>query len=189
MNKAEFLSRFYHLKITLSEPDYPLHAPGKPAAVLIPIIERQEQLSVLFTLRARHLKHHGGQVSFPGGKQEPDDSDLVNAALRETEEEIGLSGSNIEIIGRLTKYRTVSRYEVTPFIGLINAPLYLSLDKNEVDEVFEVPLAYLMDQQNHRIHWAKRHGKTYPVYFIQWQDKNIWGATAAFVRNLSHLIN
>lgn len=188
MNKQEFLNRFYHLRLTQSEPDYPLPAPGKPAAVLIPLINHNKQLNVLFTLRARHLKHHGGQISFPGGKQEPIDYDLIDTALRETEEEIGLNRNHIEIIGQLTRYRTVSRYEVTPYIGLVDSPQELILDPNEVDEVFEVPLAHLMEQQNHRIHWVQRHGLNYPIYFIQWQDKNIWGATAAFVRNLSHLI-
>ena len=130
-----------------------------------------------------------GQVSFPGGKQEPEDPDLLTTALRETREEIGLESEHIHIIGNLPSYRTVSRYEVLPYIGLVTPPFSLSLDYNEVDEVFEVPVSFLLDQSNHLIHWVTRHGAKHPIYFIPWQDKNIWGATAAFVRTLSnHLL-
>ena len=185
MNKDEFLSKFHHARQIIPVSDYPLQDPGKPAAVLMPIIEHPQQLTLLFTLRAKHLKHHGGQVSFPGGKQEDSDTDLLATALRETEEEIGIAANGVEVIGNLSRYRTISRYDVLPYIGFVRPPLTLCLDKNEVDSVFEVPLAYLLDQNNHFIHWINRKGRRYPVYFIPWQGNNIWGATAAFVRNLS----
>jgi 8-oxo-dGTP pyrophosphatase MutT (NUDIX family) len=186
MDKAQFLTRFHHAKQVNIEPDYPLKELGKPAAVLLPILEYSNELTVLFTVRSLHLKHHAGQVSFPGGKQEPTDSSLVETALRETHEEVGLCPSKVEIVGRLPLYRTVSRYEVIPYVGFVSAPTSLTLDKNEVHSTFEVPLSFLMDQQNHLIHWVKRKNGQFPIYFIPWKQHNIWGATAAFVRNLSN---
>ena len=186
MDKAQFITRFHHAKQINSEADFPLREPGKPAAVLLPILEYKNALTVLFTVRASHLKHHAGQVSFPGGKQEPTDHSLVETALRETHEEVGLSPDKIEIVGNLPLYRTVSRYEVIPYIGFICAPTDIILDKNEVDSTFEVPLNFLMDKNNHLIHWVKRKDGQFPVYFIPWKEHNIWGATAAFVRNLSN---
>ena len=186
MDKTQFLTRFHHARQITSEADFHLIEPGKPAAVLFPILEYSNELTVLFTVRANHLKHHAGQISFPGGKQEPSDSSLVETALRETHEEVGLSPSEVEVVGNLPLYRTVSRYEVIPYVGFISAPTHLTLDKNEVDRTFEVPLTFLMDQRNHLIHWVKRKNGQFPVYFIPWKQHNIWGATAAFVRKLSN---
>lgn len=185
MTKQEFIRRFQHVRNIAPEQDFPLTKPGKPAAVLIPIIKRENQLTVLFTQRSSHLKHHPSQVSFPGGKQETSDKDLVETALRETHEEIGITPEKVSVLGSLHKFRTVSRYEVTPFVSLVNPSFTLVLDKNEVESVFEVPLVYLLDIQNHLIHSVKRNGKQQPIYFIPWQDKMIWGATAAFVKVLS----
>lgn len=186
MDKLLFLKQFQHVRQIVPEHDFPLRQPGRPAAVLIPIIERPHSLSVLFTVRASHLKHHGGQISFPGGKQEDSDPDLFFTALRETQEEIGILPHEVEIIGQLPRYRTISQYEVLPFIGFVKSSFQLKLDANEVAETFEVPLSYLLDKNNHLIHWVNRKNQHYPVYFIPWQNKNIWGATAAFVRNLSN---
>lgn len=189
MTKTEFITRFHHPRKVHPEADFPLRMPGRPAAVLLPIVEREEQLTMLFTQRASHLKHHAGQISFPGGKQEPFDIDLQSTALRETHEEIGLTGKNIEVIGSLPMFRTVSKFEVVPYVSIVTPPFTLDLDENEVAEVFEVPLTYLLDQQNHLIHWVKRKDNKHPVYFIQWHNKNIWGATASFVRHLSNHIS
>ncbi|MDO6693447.1 CoA pyrophosphatase [Aliiglaciecola sp. 3_MG-2023] len=189
MNKEEFVRRFQHIRKIKPEADFPLTEVGKPAAVLIPIIERVDQLTVLFTQRAMHLKNHPGQVSFPGGKLEKSDTDLAHTALRETEEEIGLTADKITLIGSLPKFRTVSRFEVTPFLSFVEPEFELTLDRNEVDNVFEVPFLHLMDKQNHFIHWTKRKGVRQPIYFITWQDKTIWGATASFVRLLSNHID
>lgn len=186
MNKRQFLTQFHHVRQIMPEHDYPLRVTGRPAAVLVPILERDDRLSVLFTVRASHLKHHPGQISFPGGKQESSDPDLVFTALRETEEEIGVKPSQVEIIGQLPRYRTISLYEVVPFVAFVHEPVSLILDHNEVAQTFEVPLSYLLDKNNHLIHWVKRKEAQYPIYFIPWQDKNIWGATAAFVRNLAN---
>jgi 8-oxo-dGTP pyrophosphatase MutT (NUDIX family) len=137
MDKAQFLTRFHHAKQINSEADFPLEEQGKPAAVLLPIMEYNHELTVLFTVRARHLKHHAGQVSFPGGKQESYDGSLVETALRETHEEVGLSPNEVQIVGNLPLYRTLSRYEVIPYIGFVSAPTNLTLDKNEVESTFE----------------------------------------------------
>ncbi|TRY32491.1 CoA pyrophosphatase [Aliiglaciecola sp. M165] len=189
MDRQTFLGRFQHARQVSAAKDFPLKEAGKPAAVLIPIIERADELTVLFTQRAKHLKHHPGQVSFPGGKQEKSDHNLLHTALRETEEEIGISSQLIDVVGRLPKFRTISRFEVTPFVSFVTPQFTLKLDKNEVDNVFEVPLSHLLDKNQHLIHWVKRGGHRHPVYFIPWQDKTIWGATAAFVRLLSDHIN
>ncbi|MFT2092602.1 CoA pyrophosphatase [Paraglaciecola sp. 2405UD69-4] len=189
MNKSEFLIKYHHIRQVISEPDFPLKSLGKPAAVLIPIVQYPDELRVVFTVRAKHLKHHGGQVSFPGGKQETSDLSLIHTALRETHEEIGISPQDVDVIGKLPLYRTVSGFEVTPFIGFVSPPVTLKLDKNEVFESFEVPLTFLLNPNNHYTHWMKRKNHQTPVYFIQWQNHYIWGATAAFVRNLSHHFN
>ncbi len=186
MNRLDLIQRFHHLKQVSPELDFPLSSPGRPAAVLIPLVEQKNGLEVLFTQRAKHLKHHPGQISFPGGKQEPDDISLMHTALRETQEEIGIAASKVDIIGQLPLFRTVSRYEVVPYIGFVEPDITLQIDANEVDNVFHVPLTFLMDQDNHLIHWVNRHGRQHPIYFIKWQDKTIWGATASFIRTLSN---
>ncbi|MGS2719960.1 CoA pyrophosphatase [Paraglaciecola aestuariivivens] len=186
MDKAAFLNQFHHARQISKVADFPLREAGKPAAVLMPILEYNEELTVLFTVRSKQLKHHAGQVSFPGGKQEPEDKSLIDTALRETQEEVGVAPIDVEIIGNLPLYRTVTRYEVLPYIGFISAPIKLQLDKNEVDSTFEVPLSFLLDKNNHYIHWVKRKNGHFPVYFIPWKQHHIWGATAAFVRNLSN---
>ena len=186
MNRLEFLRRFHHVKTVHPESDFPLIEPGRPAAVLIPLIDDGDSLRVLFTERAKHLKHHPGQVSFPGGKLEDSDENLMFTALRETEEEIGIPANLIDVVGTLPKFRTISRYEVVPFIGFVNPGYQLTLDRNEVESVFEVPLSYLIDKNNHFIHWTKRRNRQHPIYFITWQDRTIWGATASFLRTLSN---
>lgn len=157
--------------------------------MLFPVVCRDE-LTVLFTQRSSHLRHHAGQVCFPGGRYETRDGSLINTALRETEEEIGLSRAHTKVVGKLQSFRTISGYEVTPYIGLIEPDFHLQLDPNEVADVFEVPLTYLVDQKNHISEPVRRNGVDYSIYFIPWENTYIWGATAAFVRILSnHLIS
>ncbi|MCC2603922.1 CoA pyrophosphatase [Planctobacterium marinum] len=184
MKLEEFKQRFYHARNITPEPDYPLRQKGKPAAVLIPLVMRDE-LSVLLTRRASHLKHHAGQISFPGGRVDDTDIDLKATALRETEEEIGLKRENIDIVGTLPTFRTISRYEVTPYVSLVKPDFDLVINQDEVDQVFEVPLATVINHDNHLVHTVKRNNSVYPVYFIPWQEHMIWGATAAFIRALS----
>jgi 8-oxo-dGTP pyrophosphatase MutT (NUDIX family) len=159
----------------------------KPAAVLVPLVQRSE-LFVLLTHRARHLQAHAGQISFPGGRIEPSDRGPIDAALREAGEETGLAVGQIEVLGVLPNYLTATLFEVTPVVGLITAPIVLKLDAAEVEDAFEVPLAFLMDPRNHQRRVATlRDGRRF-VYTIPFHDgsreRMIWGATAAIVRNL-----
>ncbi|MCW8108489.1 CoA pyrophosphatase [Alteromonas ponticola] len=189
MNRTEFIRRYHHIERVRSESDYPLSYTGRPAAVLIPLVDYQDELKVLLTERAHHLRHHAGQVSFPGGGAETGDSFPVGTALREAEEEIGLPPENVQIIGTLPNYRTISGYTIKPVLGFVEPHCKLTLDQNEVASAFEAPLSFLMDRSNHLIHQTHRHGQTFPIYFIPWKAYMIWGATAAILRNLSfHLI-
>ncbi|MCW8092271.1 CoA pyrophosphatase [Alteromonas sp. ASW11-130] len=189
MNKTEFIRRFHHIERVRSELDYPLAYSGRPAAVLVPLIDYKTELKVLLTERAHHLRHHAGQISFPGGGAEAEDTFPVGTALREAEEEIGLPPEHVQIMGALPNYRTISGYTIKPVIGIVKPDCELSLDKNEVASAFEVPLSYLMNRANHLTHHTHRHGQTFPIYFIPWNKHMIWGATAALLRNLSfHLL-
>jgi 8-oxo-dGTP pyrophosphatase MutT (NUDIX family) len=188
MDKVQLLRAFQMGSTIEPGQDFPLTSPGTPAAVLIPILKR-EQLSVLLTKRASHLKHHPGQVSFPGGRYEESDDDLQHTALRESEEEIGLKTHQVSVFGRLPLYRTISYYEVTPFIGLVSAPFSWQPDHNEVDEVFEVPLTFLLDESNYHTETISRDNNTSEVHFISWQNHTIWGATAAMLKVLCKHLN
>ena len=185
MNEVEFLEKFQHLRNVQFEQDYPLRKAGKKAAVLFPVVCRDE-LTVLFTQRSSHLKNHAGQICFPGGRYEQSDISLKDTALRETEEEIGLSREHTRVVGNLQPFRTISGYEVTPYIGLVEPEFDLEVDANEVADVFEVPLSYLVDKNNHISEQVRRNGIDYSLYFIPWEDTYIWGATAAFVRILAN---
>ena len=155
-----------------------------PAAVLMPIVARPEGLTMLFTLRTTHLKAHSGQVSFPGGRAEPHDPAPEFTALRETEEEIGLPREAVEILARLPDYFTRTGYRVTPVVGLLTPPFELRPDPREVAEVFEVPLAFLLDPVNHRREAREFQGRTVGFYAMPYQDRYIWGATAGMLVNL-----
>jgi len=162
--------------------------PFRPAAVLIPLVRYGERLGVLLTHRARNLADHAGQISFPGGRIEASDNGPVGAALREASEETGLPIERIELLGTLPVYVTITRFEVTPVVGMIDAPVHWKLDSSEVEEAFEVPLAFLMDPGNHQRRIATTRGERRLVYSIPYQDgpreRFIWGVTAAIVRNL-----
>lgn len=156
-----------------------------PAAVLVPLVRREEGLTVLFTQRTSHLANHAGQISFPGGRMEEIDPDPVSTALRETEEEIGLPRDRVEVLGQLDEYVTGTGFRITPVVGLIHPPIALTPDPFEVAEVFEVPLAFLLDPDNHQ-----RHSRTGPTgerrsyYAMPFQHRYIWGATAGMLVNL-----
>ncbi len=162
------------------------------AAVLVPIVDRPSGAQVLLTRRAAHLRHHAGQISFPGGRVEPTDADRVETALREAQEEIGLGASGVEVLGVLPPYRTVTAFEVTPVVGLVRELPMFRLDPQEVDEVFEVPLAFLMNPAEHRRHAVDLGGGRVRHFLsMHWRpldrgsaDYFIWGATAAMLRNL-----
>jgi 8-oxo-dGTP pyrophosphatase MutT (NUDIX family) len=158
------------------------------AAVLVPIIAHPGGLSVLFTQRTAHLKAHSGQVSFPGGRTEPGDASPEETALRESEEEIGLARGRVEVLARLPEYFTRTGFRVTPVVGLIEPPLALAPDPGEVESVFEVPLAFLLDIRNHQRHTREFQGATVGYYAMPYRtnegDRLIWGATAGMVVNL-----
>lgn len=156
----------------------------RPAAVLVPIIARDE-LAVLLTLRPDHMSSHAGQIAFPGGKLEArDHGDPIVAALRETGEEIGLAASLIEPIGLLEDYRTGTGFQITPIVALVKPDFDLSLDAREVADAFEVPLRFLMNKRNHQRDSLKWQGRQRAFHAITYQDRYIWGATAAIIKNL-----
>ncbi|HET7668864.1 MAG TPA: CoA pyrophosphatase [Burkholderiales bacterium] len=153
------------------------------AAVLVPIVAHPDGLTVLFTKRTAHLKAHSGQVSFPGGRAEPDDPGPEHTALREAEEEIGLAMHRVEVLARLPEYLTRTGFRVTPVVGVVTPPLELVPDAREVDEVFEVPLAFILDPANHRRE-SRQFGERLATYYvIEHHGRVIWGATAGMLIN------
>jgi 8-oxo-dGTP pyrophosphatase MutT (NUDIX family) len=157
--------------------------PIRPAAVLVPIVDRAEP-TVLLTQRATHLPDHAGQISFPGGKIEADDASPLAAALREAEEEIGLERRFVDPIGYLDLYMTTLGYRIVPTIARVAPDFRLDLNRSEVDDAFEVPLAFLMAEENHKLHSREWRGMTRTVYAIPFGERYIWGVTAGILRNL-----
>ena len=156
-----------------------------PAAVLFPIVLREAGETVLLTQRTAHLRDHAGQISFPGGRVESEDATPVDTALRETEEEIGLSRGVIDILGFLPEYRTGTGFRVTPVVGLVRPPFALQPDPFEVAEIFEVPLAFLLDPANHQRHSLHYRGALRNYFAMPYGDYFIWGATAGMIRSLT----
>lgn len=157
------------------------------AAVLVPIVERNDGLKVILTKRSNSLKQHPGQISFPGGKSEKIDKSLVATALRETKEEIGISKKNVEILGQLPKHVTITGFKITPFIGRIRMGFSTEIQTSEVSEIFEVPLSYLSNPKNFRVESVKWKGKKRFFYSIPYGPYYIWGATARILKNLADL--
>ena len=157
-----------------------------PAAVLIPVVNRIDGLTLLLTERSANLPDHPGQISFPGGRAEPGDVSLADTALREAREEVGLLAEQVAILGELAPYETVTGYLVTPFVGWVEPPLALKLDPLEVADVFEVPLAFLLDPVNHRRNFRMVGELRVYYWAIPYGERDIWGATAAMLRLFIH---
>lgn len=157
--------------------------PIRPAAVLVAVVAREEP-AILLTQRSAHLPEHPGQVSFPGGKIDATDADPLAAALREAEEEIGLDRSLVEPLGYLDLYMTTIGYRIVPVLARVEPTFTLNLNPDEVDEVFEVPLAFLMDAANYEKRTRDWQGMTRTVYHIPFESRNIWGVTAGILRNV-----
>ncbi len=163
--------------------DLAVMAPPRPAAVLVPIVLR-EPLTVLLTQRSHDMPSHPGQISFPGGKMEEIDSGPVACALREACEEIGLRPQFVEPLGFLDSYRTGSGFQISPVVGFVRPGFSLVLDEREVLEVFEVPLAFLMEEANHQKHAREWRGRQRSYYAMPYEGRYIWGATAGMLKNM-----
>lgn len=171
-------------------PGRPL-APGRaprPASVLVPLVAHADAMTILLTQRTAHLAHHPGQISFPGGRLEECDEDSVACALRETEEEVGINARQVGVLGRLDDYVTGTGFVVTPVVGLVAPPFDLNPDPFEVAEVFEVPLAFVLDTANHTLHRRMVDGHPRPYWAMTWEQRLIWGATAGILVNLAEVL-
>lgn len=164
----------------------PQHA--QPAAVLMPITYRPQGATVILTRRTDHLQNHPGQISFPGGRVEEGDESLVATALRETEEEIGLRSSHVELLGTLPDYFTGTGFRVTPVVGLVHPPFELTIDAFEVAEVFEVPLSHFLDPANHLRHSLEIEGRVRYFHAMPYKDYYIWGVTAGMLMSLYRIL-
>ena len=190
MDLTELETRFRLHALSANIETAPSHTALKKAAVLIPLIEQRGVLHIGLTQRPLHLRAHPGQISFPGGKVEKSDRDETHTALREAHEEIGLSPDNVEVLGRFPAHNTLTGFEITPVIGRIKSPFSPVLDPGEVADYFTVPLHFLRQEHNrHQIKFSRK-GIEYPVLFIPYKDRFIWGATAAIIDLLCrHLEN
>jgi 8-oxo-dGTP pyrophosphatase MutT (NUDIX family) len=155
-----------------------------PAAVLVPLVERETGMTVLLTQRASTLKDHAGQISFPGGRIEPEDADAWHAALREAYEEIGLRSELVEFAGYLPDHVVISGFRVTPVVGFVKPDYQLRIAAAEVHDVFEVPLDFILDSANHKSRQRKIGELTIDIHDIPFGDRNIWGATAGMLMTL-----
>jgi 8-oxo-dGTP pyrophosphatase MutT (NUDIX family) len=156
----------------------------RDAAVLVPLVAHQSGVTALLTLRTPHLAVHAGQVAFPGGKIEPSDGGPAAAALREATEEIGLDPAGVAVVGYLDRYLTGTGYRITPVVAQVAPDPMLSLNPQEVQEAFEVPLAFLMDPQNHRLGSRIFMGRERHFYEMPFEGRYIWGITAGIIRDL-----
>jgi len=186
MNRDTFLARFL---LTSPVQSKRLVQQGhRQAAVLIALVERPTGLHIILTERALHLRHHPGQISFPGGKYEDADQHLQQTALRETKEEIGINTRLVSIIGQLAPLNTTSGFEVFPFVALIDNNFQFLIDHQEVKSVFEIPLTYLLDNRNFHYQHLLANKERHYTYYIVYQNHFIWGATAQMLKNLQEML-
>ena len=157
----------------------------RPAAVLIALVERPGGWAVLLTKRASTLKHHPGQIAFPGGKVDPGDATPQAAALREAQEEVGLDPAQVTILGEMPPHETVTGFTVIPFVGVVTGPFTPVIEAGEVEEAFFVPLAHLLDPRNYSVQRRRWLGQWRGYYTVPWGPYYIWGATARMLRALA----
>ncbi len=163
--------------------------PLKASAVLVPIVERGNELSILLTKRSSHLKSHGGQISFPGGRCDENDLHAMATALREAQEEVNLPETNVEVIGAMEDYETVTGFSVAPVVGFVNPEFDIIPQQEEVEAVFEVPLGFILDERNHQIESLRWKGADRHYYVFPHDEHKIWGATAAMLVRFAKLVN
>ena len=190
MNKQTFLNQFL-----LNTPDHDYfegqftkNKDSKKAAVLIPLVERDNQLYLILTVRASHLRHHPGQVSFPGGRFEETDISLMHTALRETQEEIGIASNDINVFTHLPELVTNSNYIVSPYLGFVDKNHKIKIDKNEVQTTFEVPLSFLLNKKNTHAISFLRNKEIFTTYCTPYQGHLIWGVTAQILNTIKSLL-
>jgi 8-oxo-dGTP pyrophosphatase MutT (NUDIX family) len=167
------------------------HLPANPvaAAVLVPLVDRPEGLTVLLTQRAAQMANHAAQISFPGGRLEDTDADVASAALREAREEIGLDPAHVRVFGYLPDHLVISGFRVTPVLSLVTPPFELSLNAAEVADVFEVPVAHVFDRANHKARMRRIGDEDMLLYDIPWGGQSIWGATAGMLLTLVRMVH
>ncbi|WP_371185420.1 CoA pyrophosphatase [Thalassotalea maritima] len=188
MDKQQFLQKFSFQSLNKIDNAYEHAGHLRQASVLIPIAVTNSGLQVILTKRAAHLKHHPGQISFPGGKVEANDASPLATALREAHEEIGLAISDVDIIGQLQTHHVTTGYAISPFIGFIPDDYPFVVDPGEVAEVFQVPFEHFVNEDNHVSFYVQRANRTHNVHFMPYLHYNIWGATAAILKDLvTHL--
>ena len=196
MDKQTFLTRFLLHKPpsegdlrSVEKAHFITNKSLQKAAVLMPIVKRANGLNIILTERALHLRHHPGQISFPGGKHEQTDKSLQHTALREMQEEIGILQTQVCVVGKLASLATVSGFMITPYMGFVQHNHTLLIDQKEVKSVFEVPLEYLLNKDNFHKEYLFANSQRHYTYCIPYQNRLIWGATAQLIFNLQKQLN
>jgi 8-oxo-dGTP pyrophosphatase MutT (NUDIX family) len=165
----------------------PVPQTWKPAAVLVPLVNRAPGVTVLLTQRTADMPSHAGQIAFPGGRRESGE-DAVAAALRETEEEVGITRGFVDVVGAVDLYRTGTGFEITPIVGILSPGFTVRADPREVADVFEVPLDHFLDEVNHQIASREYQGRQRRYYAMPYGERYIWGATAGMLKNLHFIL-
>lgn len=166
----------------------PVPETWRAASVLVPLVDRESGVTVLLTQRTDDMPSHAGQIAFPGGRRQAEDVDAVATALRETEEEVGLDRSFVDVVGMVDHYRTGTSYEITPVVGIVTPGFTIKADPREVADVFEVPLDHFLDERNHRIDSRVWQGRERRYYAMPYGKRYIWGATAGMLKNLHFIL-